>query len=483
MRPLIKPLLSNRLTWKASIMLVALFFLSCESDDFCESCRETNQPPTAIAGPDQVITLPNNSILLDGSSSTDPEGISSYNWKKIEGPDSFLIISPKTAKTMVQNLAEGIYQFELEVMNTGGLFTGDTIKVTVHPPDISPTNSTPITCDNSERPQVFAQLIPIGSLSKSRIGFAVASAGSKIVFAGGLWTLDCPECWGSSRVDIYDTNTQEWTIAELSEGRHGIATIAVGNKIFFAGGANGDGAFDTLFSTVDIYDASTGNWSVTNLSKPRAYIAAAAVGNKVFFAGGEKDWDYQTSNTVDIYDMANNKWSAHSLSEARAYISAVSVNNKVYFAGGHKEDRWYKNPTDKIDIYDNATGTWSTSSLSQPMGMPAGIASGQDIYWASGCHVEIKNVDTWNSSMASLIEPGEPLFDSRSIIMKDGKLVFVRNAYGNGTNNFDIYDTSTKTWSIGMLPGNVSGASVLIVNNTIYLTSKGQSTNLWKLEF
>ena len=46
--------------------------------------------PTAIAGPDQVITLPTDSISLDGSASSDPDGtISEWLWTKIEGPASF----------------------------------------------------------------------------------------------------------------------------------------------------------------------------------------------------------------------------------------------------------------------------------------------------------------------------------------------------------------------------------------------------------
>ena len=36
-----------------------------------------NKPPTANAGPDQVITLPTDSISLDGSASSDPDGMMS----------------------------------------------------------------------------------------------------------------------------------------------------------------------------------------------------------------------------------------------------------------------------------------------------------------------------------------------------------------------------------------------------------------------
>jgi hypothetical protein len=49
-----------------------------------------NKPPIAVAGPDQVVTLPTDSVSLDGSSSSDPDGrISEWLWTKISGPASF----------------------------------------------------------------------------------------------------------------------------------------------------------------------------------------------------------------------------------------------------------------------------------------------------------------------------------------------------------------------------------------------------------
>jgi hypothetical protein len=90
------------------------------------------KPPTAIAGPDQVITLPNNSISLDGSRSNDPDGsISSFLWKKKSGPASFNITAETSVNTTVDNLEEGIYQFELMVTDDDGLFDKDIIQISV----------------------------------------------------------------------------------------------------------------------------------------------------------------------------------------------------------------------------------------------------------------------------------------------------------------------------------------------------------------
>lgn len=50
------------------------------------------KPPKSNAGLDQVITLPTDSVLLDGTTSSDPDGmISEWLWTKISGPASFNI--------------------------------------------------------------------------------------------------------------------------------------------------------------------------------------------------------------------------------------------------------------------------------------------------------------------------------------------------------------------------------------------------------
>jgi hypothetical protein len=87
-----------------------IVFSSCKKERSCDGCVGHNKPPSAIAGPDQVITLPTDSISLDGSSSTDPDGtISEWLWTKISGPASYIIANTTAAKTIVENLVQGTY--------------------------------------------------------------------------------------------------------------------------------------------------------------------------------------------------------------------------------------------------------------------------------------------------------------------------------------------------------------------------------------
>jgi len=60
---------------KLIIIIGIIIFISCKKVTSCESCVDKNKPPISIAGPDQTITLPTGSILLDGSSPNDPDGI------------------------------------------------------------------------------------------------------------------------------------------------------------------------------------------------------------------------------------------------------------------------------------------------------------------------------------------------------------------------------------------------------------------------
>lgn len=43
---------------------------------------DINKPPTANAGPDVVVYLPNRAAELDGSSSYDDHGIVEYEWSR-----------------------------------------------------------------------------------------------------------------------------------------------------------------------------------------------------------------------------------------------------------------------------------------------------------------------------------------------------------------------------------------------------------------
>jgi hypothetical protein len=152
-------------------LLGIIFFASCKKELSCEGCKDGNKPPIANAGADQTITLPKDSVMLDGSASTDSDGtITTYKWTKIAGPVSPNIINANSSKTSVKSLVAGVYQFELTVTDDGGLFSKDTVQLKVNV----------FACNDTNRSKINVQLIPIGTLSQTREAIAVASAGNKI---------------------------------------------------------------------------------------------------------------------------------------------------------------------------------------------------------------------------------------------------------------------------------------------------------------
>lgn len=487
-----------------TLLIVMLFFVSCKKDIDCDSCNVINKPPIAAAGPDQFISLPKDSTILDGSESVDPDGpITSFLWSKISGPASYKIINSYTVQTELKNLVEGNYLFELKVTDAGGQFSKDTMMVTI----VKAIEGVYIDCKGNSRPFLNARLVPVSTLSITREGMAIAAAGNKILFAGGFTGNYSTGFKYYSRVDILDINTNAITNVELSEPRTAIATVVHGDKIFFAGG--------NVSTSVDIYNATGNSWSKGKLSIGRSDIAAGAAGNKVLFAAGIGEgffWPHWPNPPLDIFDVSTNTWSANILPNrptsdiiGHAGIATTTIGNKIYFAGNASD--WFAwdfgSISSTINIYDAVTNTWSISDLSIPRGFMASIAVGNKNYWAGGLYkqpfdpfttlVEIRDMNTNESRFDCLFQPNAFF----SAVLKNNQIVFFTSGVNEQSfwssvtppvmNKFDIYDIASNTWSIGVLPVNIYGSAIISVNNTIYVAggyvNGTLSSQVWKLEF
>lgn len=110
--------------------------------------EQPNQPPVARPGDNASVQLPENSITLDGSTSSDPDGtIKTYLWEKQSGPEA-TIETPEQSKTVVSDLSEGVYTFKLTVTDDDGSANSDIVKITVLPaanvPPIANATANPI---------------------------------------------------------------------------------------------------------------------------------------------------------------------------------------------------------------------------------------------------------------------------------------------------------------------------------------------------
>ena len=171
-----------------------LIFLACSKEKSCENCRGNNKPPVAIAGSDQLIQIPLDSILLDGSASYDPDGtITHWSWKKIAGPGSYSQRNVGQAKDVAGLLTKGNYFIELTVEDNSNLSAKDTIQVSV----VDPIGNNRPPVANAGQDQ-FMYVPP----SDSAILDGSASSDPDNNITGYLWTkISGPSSFTSSNIN------------------------------------------------------------------------------------------------------------------------------------------------------------------------------------------------------------------------------------------------------------------------------------------
>lgn len=93
-----------------------------------------NMPPVADAGEDRKVYLKsgNDSFVLDGSNSSDPEGGPlTFLWVKTSGPNNPVITYPTQPVTAITVLQQGEYKFMLTVTDNKGASASDTVSIGV----------------------------------------------------------------------------------------------------------------------------------------------------------------------------------------------------------------------------------------------------------------------------------------------------------------------------------------------------------------
>lgn len=280
------------------------------------------------------------------------------------------------------------------------------------------------------------------SLSQARSWPVGLAYNDHIFFAGGMfWSTNYQP---TSRVDIWNNEASQWTTAELSMPRFSISAVGIGNKAIFAGGANL--IQNTVSSAVDIYDFTTGQWTTTELSGPRAAMGSAVVetpnGPIALFGGGTSAISGpHTTDLVEIYHANSGTWTAANLSQARAHLSATSVGHKVIFAGGITNDNVL---SDRVDIYDALTGQWTTASLSVP-----------------------RCTDITDGLTKTVC--------GKVYIVGGGRIDLNTGLFSEASNVIDIYDPTTDSWSVEYLNRPLVTHSVVSDGNRL-LVAGGRNT-------
>ncbi|MEO5583212.1 MAG: hypothetical protein ABIR66_11005 [Saprospiraceae bacterium] len=372
---------------------------------------------------------------------------------------------------------------------------------------------------------LFQQTL-IGTLPVYRYSIKMATAGNKIVFAGGWELSQGVGSIPSSRVDIFDLITQTWADVDLNNHGGDVATIAVEDKIYFAGGTakdlNGD-----LSATVDIYNTTNNTWTSTQLSEGRNGPITLKAGNKILFGGGNSgqsttvdiydllssSWTtanlqhglysgsalgnkavFESYTSFDIYDASTNNWSIYAINGSYYNMAEATLGNKIYFAGGYKGGYGSNQFSDVVHIYDIISNIWSATKLSKPKTGMTAVSQGGKIFWAGGMdsiwydlvpneeYVRLVNdIEIYDLNAGSHSDHFFPQHTSFPRVgLANNQVLFTEG------DSIHIYNSNLGTWTVcdaylGWAPACIS------VGNKIYAAGRvgpsAENLMVWKLEF
>lgn len=286
---------------------------------------------------------------------------------------------------------------------------------------------------------------------------AGTTVGRYSLFAGGYGPGG-----DSDTVDIYDSETQTWSVTRLSQARGLVAATSFGSSMaFFAGGQFKNGSKSDV---IDVFHAETKRWSTMKLSLPRSMLAAASadgpggVPRYVLFGGGELVENEGNTSLkddtaiVDILDVATNVWSTANLSIGRKKFTAASLGRRAIFAGGYLS---HFGSIDAVDIFDGLTGEWTTAKLSASRMRLESAVVADRAYFVSGmgdvCGGHCPQVDIYNG------ETGE----WSSTNLTNGRYEHIAEAIGDTVllvaggkqasspwNMTEVLDVGTDKWSL-----------------------------------
>jgi parallel beta-helix repeat protein len=177
------PTLSNLVRGTYVFRLTVTDNLGAKSNDLVSIIVLANKPPVVNAGDDVTITLPTNSVRLDGTRSTDADGyFTKALWTKYSGPASFNIQDPSSGTPLVTNLVRGTYTFKLVGTDNGGATGTDYVKVVVLAAPLGAANqadgSLGESISSEALPEASFRLYPNPVISTLHVQFNDAQTGS-----------------------------------------------------------------------------------------------------------------------------------------------------------------------------------------------------------------------------------------------------------------------------------------------------------------
>jgi predicted esterase len=257
----------------------------------------------ANAGDDLDITLPDNSIVLDGSNSVNPDGpIYAYTWNQISGPTSPTINNAKEAIANVTGLVEGTYVFRFTIWDHTWRPQADTMEVVVNGAGTFSARSASGAAGNGTISNAGADITVVLPSNSTTLNGG-ASADPKGVIRAWQWV----KVSGPEQHNIANASQSVTTLSNLVEGTYRFSLTVWGNDWTpFA---------DTVEITVVQASALTGGSNISGITTAQAVEAtskATVAADKllVYPNPAQAQINVQTNSVVtgasfvNIYDMA-----------------------------------------------------------------------------------------------------------------------------------------------------------------------------------
>ena len=392
------------------LLFTGLLFCSCKKE----------KSPIAIAGPDQTISLPTNSILLDGSASSDPDGsITTWQWSKVSGPSSFTIANAGIAKTQVNDLAEGTYFFELKVTDAEGLFDKDIMQVIVDGPNV---NQPPVANAGADT----TITLPANTVTLN--GSASADPDNNI--SNFLWT----RISGPSSFNIMNANSIQTLVINLAAG-----TYLFELRLTDASGlmAKDTVQINVLLSNPNFSNVYIAGWGRNASGKTVARIWRDSV----------------------LQDLSDGQYDAYALS---VFVSGADI-----YVAGHERNASSKRVA---RLWKNGVSQNLSNGLYDAEARSV-FVSGTDVYVA-GWEVNASGMSVaklWKNGVAQNLSDGQQDANANSVFVS-GNDVYVA---GYDLYTSQLWKNGVKQTNIGWQLGDAVAYSVFVSGNDVYMAGGG----------
>jgi hypothetical protein len=312
-------------------------------DEITVSSSSSGAVPVVNAGIDQTITLPANTLTLNGTA-TDADGtIASYLWTKVAGPAATLS-GASTASLSLSSLVEGVYQFQLKATDNSGNSATDQVTVKVLPANLPPVVSLVSPANNAQ-----------------------IAAGDNLVL-----TVQASDVDGSiAKVQIFRGAEM---MKELSSGpyTHTLSNLTAGSYAFSAKAFDDKGASATS-SVVNVSVSAAVNCSATGTILREVWLAAE--GETVASIPLNTPASFFSYPT--ILETPSNETDRYG-SRLRGYLCAPTTGSYIFWiASDNHGELWLStdaNPANKVKIASVTGNTQPQEWTKYPSQQSVGIS-------------------------------------------------------------------------------------------------------------